>query len=156
MRSQTTALDWAKNERMKTATRLNFAVMPKDYAGLCLILTPRPIRDKVDYENVTEITDTMAGHKLTTDQGDYLDLLCRLIEDYEKEHAQLAAPKVTGLEALQHLLAANDMSAADLARLLEVHRTLGAMILRGDRKLTLNHVRTLARHFNVSGDLFLA
>lgn len=41
-------------------------------------------------------------------------------------------------------------------RLLDVHRTLGAMILRGERKLTLNHVRTLARHFGVSADVFLA
>ena len=48
------------------------------------------------------------------------------------------------------------MSAADLARLLDVHRTLGAMILRGERKLTLNHVRTLARHFAVSADVFLS
>ena len=47
------------------------------------------------------------------------------------------------------------MTAADLARLLNVHRTLGAMILRGERKLTLNHVRTLARRFKVSADLFL-
>ena len=129
--------------------------MPKSYTGLCQILTPRPIHDKVDFENVTEITDAMAGHKLTADQEDYFDLLCQLIENYEKEHGQLIAPKVTGLEMLQHLLDAHDMSAADLARLLEVHRTLGAMILRGERKLTLNHVRTLSRRFNVSGDLFL-
>jgi HTH-type transcriptional regulator/antitoxin HigA len=140
---------------MKTATRLNFAAVPKNYAELCQILTPRPIHDKVDYENVTEITDAMAGHKLTADQEDYFDLLCQLIETYEKEHAQLDAPKVTGLEMLQHLLEANDMSAADLARLLEVHRTLGAMILRGERQLTLAHVQKLSNHFSVSADLFL-
>jgi HTH-type transcriptional regulator/antitoxin HigA len=140
---------------MKTATGLRFEAMPKNYAGLCQLLTPRPIHDKVDFENVTEITDAMAGHKLTADQEDYFDLLCRLIEDYEKEHAQLDAPKVTGLEALQHILDAHDMSAADLARLLEVHRTHGAMILRSERKLTLNHVRKLSQHFNVSVDLFL-
>ena len=140
---------------MKTATRLDFAALPKDYADLCRILTPRPIHDKVDFENVTEITDAMAGHKLTADQEDYFDLLCRLIEDYEKEHAELDTPKVTALDALQHLLDAHDMSAADLARLLDVHRTLGAMILRGERQLTLAHVRTLAKHFSVSADLFL-
>jgi antitoxin component HigA of HigAB toxin-antitoxin module len=127
--------------------------MPKDYAGLCQILTPRPIHDKMEFQNVTDLTDAMAGHKLTPDQEDYFDLLCRLIEDYEKEH--LEAPKVTALQALKHLLEAHNMTAADLARLLEVHRTLGAMILRGERKLTLNHVRTLARHFGVSADLFL-
>lgn len=140
----------------KTHEKVEFARLPKDYAGLCRILTPRPIHDKVELDNVTEITDAMAGHKLTADQEDYFDLLCRLIEDYEKEHAQLDAPKVSVVEALQHLLDAHDMSAADLARLLEVHRTLGAMILRGERKLTLNHVRTLARHFGVSADVFLA
>jgi len=96
----------------------------------------------------------MAGHKLTPDQEDYFDLLCRLIEDYEKERVD--QPKVSGLEALQHLLDAHGMSAADLARLLGIHRTMGAMILRGERKLTLNHVRTLARHFGVTADLFLS
>jgi antitoxin component HigA of HigAB toxin-antitoxin module len=139
-----------------TRTKIEFAKLPKDYAGLCRLLTPRPIRDKVGFENVTEITDAMAGHKLTADQEDYFDLLCRLIEDYEKEHAQPGTSKVTGLEALQRLLEAHDWSAADLARLLGVHRTLGAMILRGERQLTLTHVRTLAKHFSVSADLFLA
>jgi len=47
------------------------------------------------------------------------------------------------------------MTAADLARLLGVHRTLGGMILRGERRLTVNHVKTLAKHFAVSSDLFL-
>jgi antitoxin component HigA of HigAB toxin-antitoxin module len=145
-----------RNIMKTTHTKTEFARLPKDYTGLCRLLTPRPIHDKVDFENVTEITDAMAGHKLTADQEDYFDLLCRLIEDYEKEHARLDMPKVTALDALQHLLDAHDMSAADLARLLDVHRTLGAMILRGERQLTLAHVRTLARHFSVSADLFLA
>ena len=69
-----------------TQTKIEFARLPKDYTGLCRMLTPRPIHDKVDFENVTEITDAMAGHKLTADQEDYFDLLCRLIEDYDKEH----------------------------------------------------------------------
>ena len=138
-----------------TQTKIEFARLPKDYTGLCRMLTPRPIHDKVDFENVTEITDAMAGHKLTPDQEDFFDLLCRLIEDCEKEHAQPGRPKVTALEALRHLLDAHDMSAADLARLLDVHRTLGGMILRGERQLTLAHVRTLAKRFRVSADLFL-
>lgn len=128
--------------------------MPKDYTGLCRLHVPRPIRDKVDFENVTEITDAMAGHSLTPDQDDYFDLLCRLIEDYEKEHS-LSAAKVNGVDALRHLLDEHDMNATDLARLLDVHRTLGAMILRGERQLTLTHVQKLSNHFGVSADLFL-
>jgi antitoxin component HigA of HigAB toxin-antitoxin module len=108
----------------------------------------------VEFRNVTEITDIMAGHKLSPDQEDYFDLLCRVIEDYEKERVD--PPNVTGPEALQHLLDAHSLSAADLTRVLGVHRTLSGMILRGERKLTLKHVRTLSRHFGVSADLFLS
>ena len=137
-----------------TQANVEFAQLPKDYFGLCRILLPRTIHDKVELQNVTEIAEAMAGHKFTADQEDYFDLLCHLIEDYEKK--EVDAPKVTGLEALQHLLDAHRLSAADLARLLNVHRTLGAMILRGERKLTLKHVGTLARHFGVSADVFVA
>jgi antitoxin component HigA of HigAB toxin-antitoxin module len=40
-------------------------------------------------------------------------------------------------------------------RLLGASRNLGAMILRGERKLTLAHIRKLAARFNVSPDLFI-
>jgi len=138
-----------------TRSTIQFARLPKDYAELCRLLMPRPLRDKVDLENVTGITDAMAGHKLSADQEDYFDLLCRLVEDYEREHGGVSASSVTGLEALRHLLDEHGMSGADLSRLLGAHRTLGSMILRGERKLTLEHVRTLCAHFRVSGDLFL-
>ena len=48
-----------------TRAKIEFARLPKDYAGLCRILTPRPIHDKLEFQNITEITDAMAGHKLT-------------------------------------------------------------------------------------------
>lgn len=136
-----------------TRTKKALSGLPKDYAGLCRVHLPRPIRDKVDLENVTEIADAMAGHKLSKDQEDYFDLLCRLIEDYEKDRVE--APPLNGLDALRHLLGEHAMSAADLARLLKVHRSLGAMILRGERQLTLAHVALLARHFGVTADLFV-
>jgi HTH-type transcriptional regulator/antitoxin HigA len=55
-----------------TQGKIEFAGLPKGYAGLCQILTPRPIHDKVEFRNVLEITDAMAGHNLTPDQEDYL------------------------------------------------------------------------------------
>jgi HTH-type transcriptional regulator/antitoxin HigA len=110
----------------------------------------------MDYANVVEVTDAMAlwNDDFSRDQADYFDLLCSLIEEYDSKNIQW--PKVTGLDMLKHLQEAKGMSAADLSRLLGGSRNLGAMILRGERKLTLNHVRTLARHFRVSADLFLS
>ncbi|MBI5385146.1 MAG: helix-turn-helix domain-containing protein [Verrucomicrobia bacterium] len=139
----------------KSIRQIRFADLPDDYAGLCRRHLPRPIRDRVDYQNTTEITDAMAGHDLTPDQEDYFDLLCSLIEDYDRANLPRPARKITGFAALRHLLEENGMTAADLARLLDVHRTLGAMILRGERQLTLAHVRTLAERFKVSADLFI-
>jgi HTH-type transcriptional regulator / antitoxin HigA len=133
---------------------IEFERFSKDYAGLCKVLMPRPIHDQVELENVVEIADAMAGQTLTADQNDYFDLLCRLIENYEEE--RLAAPKVSGLEALRHLVKEHGMSGAHLSRLLGSHRTLGTMILRGERKLTVEHIKKLSSHFSVSAELFLA
>lgn len=56
---------------------------------------------------------------------------------------------------LRHLLAESGMSAAGLSRLLGGSRNLGAMILRGDRNLTVAHIRKLSDHFRVSPELFM-
>jgi HTH-type transcriptional regulator/antitoxin HigA len=141
---------------MKTKTKLRFQDLPKDYTSLCRVFLPRPIHDAVDYANVVEVTDAMAlwHDDFTRDQADYFDLLCSLIEEYDAKNVKW--PKVTGVGVLKHLLGEQGLLAADLSRLLGGSRNLGAMILRGERKLTLNHVRTLARHFGVSADVFVA
>jgi HTH-type transcriptional regulator / antitoxin HigA len=141
---------------MKTKTKLRFHDLPKDYTALCRVFLPRPIHDSVDYANVVEVTDAMVlwHDNFTRDQADYFDLLCSLIEEYDSKNVKW--PKITGVDMLKHLMEEHSLSAADLSRLLGGSRNLGAMILRGERKLTLNHVRTLSRHFRVSADLFLA
>lgn len=140
----------------KTSRQLRFADLPADYAGLCRLHLPRPIHDAVDYANTTEVADAMAGHALNADQDDYFAMLCGLIEDYDRARMTRRTRKLAGRDALEHLMHEHSMTAADLARLLGVHRTLGAMILRGERQLTLAHVRTLAGHFAVSPALFIA
>ena len=47
------------------------------------------------------------------------------------------------------------LSGADLSRILGGSRNLGAMILRGDRNLTLAHIRKLAARFKVGPELFI-
>ena len=136
-------------------TRLRFQDLPKDYSALCRVFLLRPIHDAVDYANVVEVTDAMAlwHADFTRGQADYFDLLCSLIEEYDSKNVKW--PNVMGVDVLKHLLGEQGLAAADLSRLLGGSRNLGAMILRGERKLTLNHVRTLSRRFSVSADLFL-
>jgi HTH-type transcriptional regulator/antitoxin HigA len=140
---------------MKAKSKISFDGLPKDYAGLCRVLLPRPIRDTVDYDNVVEITDAMAlwHEDFTPDQRDYFDLLCTLIEDYDAEHVRW--PKLKGRDIVQHFLEQRGLTGADLSRILGGSRNLGAMILRGDRNLTLAHVRKLAAHFKISPEVFV-
>ena len=92
--------------------------------------------------------------RLNREQQDYFDVLVEFVDAYDKAKV-VQWPKVTGLDMLRHLLEEHGLSAADLSRILGASRNLGAMILRGERQLTLAHVRTLAGHFKVSADLFL-
>jgi antitoxin component HigA of HigAB toxin-antitoxin module len=84
--------------------------------------------------------------RLNTEQRDYLDVLTEFVDEYDKGKKS-RWPEISGLDALKHLMEENEMSAAELSRVLGTSRNLGAMILRGERRLTLAHVRTLARRF---------
>lgn len=140
---------------MKTKSALRFPDLPKDYAALCHLLMPRPIHDTVEYLNVAEMTDAMAlwQDNFTADQRDYFELLCGLLGEYDR--VQVRWPNVSVQARLEHLLEEADLSAADLSRLLGGSRNLGSMILRGERNLTLAHVRKLSEHFHVSPELFI-
>ena len=89
----------------------------------------------------------------TPDQADYFDLLCSLMEEYDAEKVRW--PKIRGVDVLKHLLDERGLTAADLSRLLDASRNVGAMILRGERNLTLAHVRKLAAYFKVGAELFV-
>ncbi len=142
---------------MRKATRKHVTIhhIPTNWDDLLGLYPLRPIHDKVDRENVTEIIDAMAGHDLNDDQEDYLDSLSTLLNAYESEHDAVEARKFTGLEMLRSMMDDHTMSAADLGRLLEVHRSHAAKILRGERSLTIDHLRVLADHFRVRPDLFI-
>ena len=142
---------------MKTrlSTRYPFADLPKDYGELCRnILLPRPIRDRAHYRETLAVTDAMAGHRLNRDQADYFELLCDLIESWERDHKP-RLPEATPLQTMQHLMEANAMTGTDLGRLLEVSRSQASRILSGERQLTPGHIATLARRFQLNPAAFL-
>ena len=58
-------------------------------------------------------------------------------------------PKDSPAKTPKFRLEQHDLSAADLARSLGSERSLGPKLLRGERRLTVDHIRVLARHFQV-------
>ena len=116
---------------------------------------PRPIHDRVAYDNTVEAIDALAGHKLNADQEDYLELLSQLVETYEAAHLT-PYPKVKGIDALKFLLAKNQLTGDDLAKLLSVDRSTAYKILKGTRNSTTEHIRSLCERFSVGPGLFIA
>jgi HTH-type transcriptional regulator/antitoxin HigA len=133
-----------------------YADIPKSYRELCGLYLPRPIHDEAEDKEATAMMNALAVFpKLNAEQRDYFEVLTEFVDEFDRGRS-IRWPKTSGLDALKFLLEEHGLSAADLSRLLGSSRNLGAMILRGERQLTLAHVRTLARHFNVSADLLLS
>ncbi|MDE0861470.1 MAG: hypothetical protein OSA93_15005 [Akkermansiaceae bacterium] len=140
---------------MKTKQPASFQALPKDYDALCRKFLPRPIHDKIAYQNTAEVADTFAGleDQMTGDQNDYFDLLCDLIEKYDRE--SLPPLKVSAVALLRHLAQEHRLTGADISRILGKSAPLGRMILRGERSITADHAITLARHFGLRADAFI-
>jgi HTH-type transcriptional regulator/antitoxin HigA len=138
---------------MKNANRK----LPRSFDALVAKMPPQAIMDDVHYENSVEMIDRlMAAGKLTKGQELYLETLVQLVQAYEAKNHAIDTTDLEGIDALRQLLGDNDMSASDLARLLGVHPSMGSMILKGERSLTVEHLRKLADRFQVRPELFMA
>lgn len=131
--------------------------LPGRFEDLAGLMPPQALMDDMHYENMIEmIGRLMAAGKLTKGQELYMETLVQLVQAYEARHHGIDTTDLGGIDALRRLLAENDMSASDLARLLGVHASMGSKILKGDRSLTVEHLRKLAARFKVRPELFMA
>ncbi len=138
----------------RTSHDNNTTKLPGRFDDLVRLMPPRAIMDDVHYENTLEMIDRlMASGRLTRGQEIYLETLVQLVQAYEtSSHAIEAA---NGIDTLKHLMVEHGMNASDLARLLGVHASMGSKILKGERALTVSHLRLLAARFNVRPDTFM-
>jgi HTH-type transcriptional regulator / antitoxin HigA len=141
---------------MSTTKHLDRKKLPARFEDLVQLMPPQAIRDDVDYENTLEMVDRlMASGKLGKGQSLYLETLVQLVQGYEAGHHAIETSDISGLDSLKHLLDESGMNASDLARLLEVHPSMGSKILRGERSLTVEHLRKLCDRFKVNPRLFM-
>lgn len=145
---------------MKAASRTSmcpesFATLPKDYPRLCQRYVPRPLHDAADYAAARQAIEPLLGFedRLSAEQVDYLEAVSSFIEAHDR--TEVKWPKSRPLDTLKFLLEQHEMSAADLSRILGSDRSLGPKLLRGERRLTVDHIRTLAKRFNVEPGVLL-
>lgn len=128
--------------------------VPETYRELCALHLPRPVHDAAQAREASAVVTALAGFPLNPEQEDYLEAVSHFLDEHDRAKAR-RLPRASAPEVLAHLLAERGQTAADLSRVLGATRNLGAMILRGDRNLTLAHVRKLAAHFHVSPEVLL-
>jgi HTH-type transcriptional regulator/antitoxin HigA len=128
--------------------------LPRKFEELVRQMPPQAIMDESHYENTVEMIDRlMASGKLSRGQELYLETLVQLVQVYEAAHHPIEASN--GIDTLRHLLEEHGMNASDLARLLGVHPSMGSKILKGERALTVDHLKLLAAKFKVRADALM-
>lgn len=131
--------------------------LPGRFEDLIRMMPPQAITDDIQYGNTVEMIDRlMASGKRTKGKALYLETLVQLVQAYEASHHAIDTTGISGLDSLKHLLEENEMSASDLARLLGVHVSMGSKILKGDRSLTVDHLKILSARFKVRPDIFIS
>ena len=130
--------------------------LPKGFDGLVRLMPPMAIRDDVQHSNMVEMIDRlMQIERLSRGQADYLETLVELVESYEAKRHALEMADLSGVELLGHILEESGQSGSDLARLLQIHATMGSKFLNGERQLTWKHAKILGSQFKVEPALFM-
>jgi HTH-type transcriptional regulator / antitoxin HigA len=141
---------------MSSLQHFDIGSFPGRFVDIVHVMPPQAIQDESAYENTLAVIDRlMRIPKLTKGQSLYLETLLQLVQAYEASHHAIDTSGLSGLDSLKHLLVENGMSASDLARLLGIHPSMGSKILRGERSLTVDHLRKLCERFKVEPRLFM-
>lgn len=128
--------------------------LPGRFERLVRVMPPQAIVDDCSRQNTMEMIDRlMASGKLTKGQALYMETLVQLVQVYEAAHH--AIDTAGGLAALKHLMGENTMNASDLARLLGIHASMGSKILKGERALTVGHLKKISARFKVRPEIFM-
>lgn len=123
------------------------------YKEILMRELPHAIHTNEEYEDyLRHARDLLDRNDRSEAEDRYLELLTILIDRFEDEEEAIDAPDP--LSALKELMAANNVSQADLSKLLGSSGNTSE-ILAGKRSLSKAHIKTLAERFNVSPALFV-
>jgi len=139
------------------ATIMKSKPMQDDYFALIQRFPLSPIRNQRQLAQAHAMIDELTRipeAKLTPGQADYLEVLGDLAAKFENPRMIDQVKNVSGLDVLKHLLEANDLNASDLGRILG-QREVGSKLLRGERRISRSHAKTLGDRFGLPAETFL-
>lgn len=111
-----------------------------------------PIRNETDYENALERLELIFEAQKGTEQGDELEILSILIDQYEKEHFPIGMPDP--IEAIKFRMEQMGMKQKDLAEVVGFKSRVSE-ILNRKRKLTLEMIRKISKALNIPTEVLV-
>lgn len=125
------------------------------YPELLRQAQPQIINDDRSHQRALRTVESlMKKPRLTKAEGKLLELLAKLVDDYEE--TIYPTPEVSPADMLEHLIEAKCTTQAELARQTGVSRSTISEVLKGKRSVSVENAFRLAEHFHVEPSLFLA
>ncbi|QHI38459.1 hypothetical protein IMCC3317_38520 [Kordia antarctica] len=111
-----------------------------------------PIRNEKDYQNALNRLELIFDAKKGTEQGDELEILSILIDQYENENFPIGMPDP--IEAIKFRMEQMGMKQKDLATVIGFNSRVSE-ILSKKRKLTLDMIRKLNTTLHIPTDVLV-
>ena len=118
------------------------------------MIEPKIIKTNKEYRNFLAEVKRLIGQDpaLGTPDGDRLELLAKLVEDYEREQFRFEKPDP--IEALRFRMEEQGLRQKDLAAILG-GKNRASEVLNRRRPLTLGMARALSEHLNIPAELLI-
>ncbi|MFC4511303.1 type II toxin-antitoxin system HigA family antitoxin [Flavobacterium buctense] len=112
----------------------------------------KPIKTEKDYNQALERLETIFDAKLGSAEGDELEVLGILIDQYENEHFPIGLPDP--IEAIKFRMEQMGYNQNDLAKIVGL-KSRASEILNRKRKLSLEMIRQLHERLNIPTDVLI-
>jgi HTH-type transcriptional regulator / antitoxin HigA len=137
----------------KTTGKMTLTINPEIYSRLLSKYQPRIIKTEEENEKFLEIVEELLScQNLAPEEDVLLELLVRLIEDFEEKHYQLNVS--TPNSRLLHLMEARSLEKSDLVEILGSSEIVD-QVINGKLKLTQEQANALGKFFHVDSSLFV-
>ena len=115
-------------------------------------MTIKPIKTELDYQNALARLELIFDAKRDSKNGDELEILGILVDNYENEHFPIGLPDP--VEAIKFRMEQLDYNQSDLANIFGV-KSRASEILNKKRKLSLEMIRQLHSKLNIPTDVLI-
>ena len=125
----------------------------QSYKQLVHERAPHVIHTEDDYEKYLKEIEQLMLRDRTAAEDELYQLLCLLVEQYEREHYQVF-PVASPSEILRELMLANNTPQSALAELLG-SKGLASMALSGKRAISKKQAKQLGDFFHIDPKIFI-